>query len=78
MLVIALKPLYLATKRMDEKGWTLYTGSTPLLPSGVMSLGGCKFVSTTLLHVLPSGAAGRCASMGKVCALKAAYRSPPP
>lgn len=57
---------YLATRRMDEKGWTLYTGSTPLLPPGVMSLGGCKFVSTTLLHVLPSGAAGKWASMAKV------------
>lgn len=57
---------HLATKRIEENGCTLYTGSTPLLPPGVMSLGACKLVSTTLLHVLPSGALGRWASMAKV------------
>lgn len=57
---------HLATKRIEENGCTLYTGSTPLLPPGVISLGACKLVSTTLLHVLPSGALGRWASMAKV------------
>jgi hypothetical protein len=69
---------FLLISMMAEKGATPYSLSTPLLPPGVKSLGGARWVSTTRHHFWPPGGGGSLVRTSYVWALKARYRSPHP